>query len=253
MRVFLTGGTGYVGSAVARALARVGHVVVALARSDEAARWLEAEGHRVLRGDLADPESLTAGAREADAVVHAASTGDARTGNIDRAAVEALLGALEGSGKSFLYTSGTWVHGSTGGRVADEDAPFDPAAPLVAWRPAVERRVRDAAGRGVRGVVIRPAVVYGRGGGTPAMLARAARTRGVVRYVGDGSQRWSTVHVDDLADLYVLALDADPGSAFVAAHGPAHAVREIAEAAALPWGARVEPWPLEEARARLGA
>jgi nucleoside-diphosphate-sugar epimerase len=250
MRVFLTGATGYVGSAVAGALARDGHTVLALARSDAAAARLEAEGYRVHRGDLADPASLAAGARGADAVIHAGATGGAAMAETDRAAVEAMLGALEGSGNPFVYTSGTWVHGSTGGRVADEDAPFDPAAPLVAWRPAVERRVREA--DGVRGVVVRPTVVFGRGGGTPATLARAARDRGVVRYVGDGVQRWSAVHVDDLADLYLRALGAEAGSVFVAAHGAAHTAREVAEAAAAPWGARVEPWPLEEARARLG-
>ncbi|HST57798.1 MAG TPA: NAD-dependent epimerase/dehydratase family protein [Longimicrobium sp.] len=250
MRVFVTGATGYVGGAVAEALRAAGHEVVGLARSDEAARRLEAAGCTALRGSLADADVLARGAREADATIHAAATGAADQAEVDTAAVHALLDALAGSGTPFIYTSGIWVLGATGDAVADDDAPVNAAA-IVAWRPAVERLVADAAARDVRSVVLRPGVVYGRGGGTPGGFLASGRKKGVVRYVGDGSQRWPLVHVDDLAALYVLALAAPTGTVLNAA-GPSLPAREVAEAAARATGARAEPWPLDDARARLG-
>lgn len=248
MRVLLTGATGYVGSAAAEALRAAGHEVAGLARSDEAAARLEAAGLAARRGDLAEPESVAPAVADADALVHAA----ALAGDVDAAAVGAMLRMLEGTGRPFVYTSGAWVLGSTRGAAADEDAPTRPAE-LVAWRPAVEDAVRSASARDVRGVVLRPTVVYGRGGGTPGTMARSARRRGVVRYVGDGSQRWPFVHVDDLAELYVLALDAAPGTLLHASAGASVPARAVAEAAAAPWGARAEAWPLDPARATLGA
>ena len=250
MRVFVTGATGYVGSAVVEALRREGDEVTGLARSDDAARALEAAGCDVVRGSLGDADALARGAREADAVIHAGATGGADQAQVDTAAVATLLDALAGSGKPFVYTSGLWVLGDTGDAEVDEDAPLNPAE-IVAWRAEVERTVRDAAARGIRTVVLRPGVVYGRGGGTPRMFVSAARKKGVVRYVGDGAQRWPPVHVDDLAELYVLALDAPAGTVLNAA-GPSLTAREIAEAAAQANGARAEPWPLDAARAVLG-
>ncbi|HEX2187724.1 MAG TPA: NAD-dependent epimerase/dehydratase family protein, partial [Longimicrobiaceae bacterium] len=164
MKVLLAGATGYVGSAVAEALLAAGHEVTGLARSDGAAARLRAAGPGVRRGDLLEPDALAPAVVDADAVVHAA----ALPGDADAAAVRALLAMLEGTGKTWVYTSGAWVLGSPGDRVADEDAPTDSAAELVAWRPAVERATLEAAGRGVRSVVIRPAMVYGRGGGSVA-------------------------------------------------------------------------------------
>jgi nucleoside-diphosphate-sugar epimerase len=165
--------------------------------------------------------------------------------------VRTLLDALAGSGKPFLYTSGVWVLGATGDTVADEGASTKAAAAIVVWRPGIEEMVTHGAGQGIRSVVIRPGVVYGRGGGAPGAFVAGGRKRGVVRFVGDGRQRWPMVHVDDLADLYVLALAAPAGTVLNAA-GPSLPVREIAEAAAIATGARAEAWPLEEARARLG-
>ncbi|HEX6042380.1 NAD-dependent epimerase/dehydratase family protein [Longimicrobium sp.] len=251
MRVFVTGATGYVGTSVVQALRAAGHDVTGLARSDDAAAKLEAGGCAVLRGALTDAGGLAEGARGADAVIHAGATGGADQAEVDTAAVDTMLDALAGSGKPFVYTSGVWVLGATGDDVADEDAPLRPAA-LVAWRAEVERTVTDAAARGIRTVVLRPGVVYGRGGGTPGTWIAAGRKKGVVRYVGDGSQRWPFVHVDDLAELYVLALGAPAGTVLNAA-GPSLAVHAAAQAAADATGARAEAWPLEDARARLGA
>jgi nucleoside-diphosphate-sugar epimerase len=255
MKIFLTGATGYIGSAVAGKLLASGHKVVGLARSDEAARKLEAAGAEALAGALTDAETIKRGASEADGVIHAASTGGADAPQADAQAVEAILDALEGTGKPFIYTSGVWVLGDTNDRVADEETELNPT-PLVAWRPANEQRVLDAAKRGVRSIVLRPGMVYGRGGGSVGEMVQAGREKGFVRFVGTGENRWSLIHVDDLADLYVKALESAPaGTMLLVANGPSMAVREIAEAAASAAGVggRVESWPVEEARERLGA
>lgn len=252
MTVFVTGATGYIGTAVVQALQAEGHDVSGLARSAEAAETLEAAGVEVVWGSLTDLSVLSRAARAADAVIHLGATGNPDQGEVDTLAVGAMLNAVEGTGKPFVYTSGVWVLGSTGDQVADEDAPLNPAE-IVAWRAEVEGTMRDAAAWGIRSVVVRPAVVYGRGGGTPGMFVSAARRKGVVRYVGDGTQRWPFVHVDDLAALYVLALDAPAATLLTAAHGPSIPVRQVAETAAQANGAETEEWPLDDAREKLGS
>lgn len=251
MVVFVTGATGYIGRVVVRALCAAGHEVHGLARSPFAEAKLQADGGEVVHGALTDLPVLAREARAADAVIHLGATGTADQAEVDTAAVSAMLNAIEGSGKRFIYTSGVWVLGNTGDRVADEDAPLDPT-PIVAWRAEVEATVRAAADWGIRPIILRPAVVYGRGGGTPGTFVSSARKRGVVRYVGEGTQRWPFVHVDDLAELYVLALHAPAGTVLNAAAGPSIAAREVAEAAAEANGAQAEAWPLEDARERLG-
>jgi nucleoside-diphosphate-sugar epimerase len=254
MKVLLTGATGYIGSAVAEALLAAGHEVVATARNPEKARTLEALGCRPLLAALENPGALGGAAQEADGVIHTALAWGPRAGELDRSVVETMLKALEGAGRPFVYTSGCWVMGNTGGRVAGESSPLNPP-PVVAWRPAVERMVQDAREKKVRGVVIRPAMVYGRGGGVLGEFVCSARERGRVRYVGTGENHWTFVHVDDLADLYLRALEQAPaGEVFLGAEGPAHKVREVAEAASRAGGANgpAEPWPVEEARQVLG-
>jgi nucleoside-diphosphate-sugar epimerase len=252
MRVFLTGASGYIGGAVADALRSAGHEVIGLARSEGSAARLTAAGIQPVRGDFSEPSGWAAAARAADAVISLATTYDA---TVDGPAVDAILDALAGSGKPFIYTSGMWSYGDTGGAVVDETSPVHPA-PLVAWRQAVEDRVRQGATRGIRGIVIRPAMVYGRAGGIPAGFTDSARRDGAARFVGTGENRWPLVHVDDLADLYVIALDqAAAGTLLLAAHGPAQRVRDLAAAASRGAGAggRTAGWPLEQARQKLGA
>ena len=252
MQVFLTGATGYIGSAVAEALSNAGYAVVGLARSDDQARTLAAKGLGAHRGDLRDPASLAEGARNADAVIHTALAAAADTGQVDRAAVKAIVGALSQFNRPFIYTSGCWVVGDTGDKVADEDTPLAPT-PLVAWRPANEQLVL-AAHHGVQGIVLRPAMVYGRGGGLVASFVQSAREHGAARVIGNGENRWTFVHLDDLAALYVLALRAAAGTLLFAAHGAAIRVRDVAEAASRAAGAdgKVETVPIEEARKTMG-
>ncbi|ATB47102.1 NAD-dependent epimerase/dehydratase family protein [Corallococcus macrosporus] len=250
MRTLVTGATGYIGSAVVDALARAGHHVLGLARSDDARRKLAARGVQALAGDLAEAAGLAALTEQVDAIVWTATTNSEA---VDAPAVAAALRAMEGTGKRFIYTSGVWVHGDTRGAVVDEDSPLE-AAELVAWRPAVEQRVLSAPG--VRGVVIRPGIVYGRTGGIPMMLAASARDDGAARYVGTGENRWPVVFIEDLAQLYVRALEQAPaGTVLVAVQGPSVQVKEIATAASEGAGARgnTRAWPLEDARKQFGA
>jgi nucleoside-diphosphate-sugar epimerase len=251
MRVFLTGATGYIGTAVAEHLRAAGHQVMGLARSDAAAGRLRAAGVEAVRGDFTDPAGVGATARAADGTISMATAYDLA---VDPPAVDAILHALEGSGKPFIYTSGIWSHGDTGGHVVDETTPPRPL-PMVQWRQAVEDRVLAAAGRNIRTIVIRPAIVYGRSGGIPGGFVESARSEGAARMVGKGETRWPLVFVDDLADLYLRALEqAPPGTLLLGVSGPAVRVRDLATAASRGAGAngRVFAWPLDEARAELG-
>jgi nucleoside-diphosphate-sugar epimerase len=252
MKIFVTGASGYIGSAVSERLGGFGHQVTGLARSEESARKLESAGVLPVRGDLRDAATVLRAARDADAAIHLAQEYSAQAAHLDRLLVNTVLEEYRLTGRPFLYTSGIWVTGDTGGREADETWPANPT-PLVAWRPAHEQLVLET--QGPRGVVIRPAMVYGRGGGiTGGMVGgfqRQAR-EGVVRYVGTGENRWPFVHVDDLADLYVLALQAPAGSLYFASAGPSIAVKDVAQAAASAAGARTESMPIEEARRTMG-
>ena len=249
MKVFVTGASGYIGTAVCAKLRDFGHQVIGLARSLASARKLEDAGAQAVHGDMRDLPLVARAARESDAVIHLAQEYSADTAQLDRRIAETVLEEFRLTGRPFLYTSGVWVMGDTGGEEADETTPIHPI-PLVAWRPAHEQLVLEA--QGPRGIVIRPAMVYGRGGGFAGDFQRQARQQGVVRHVGAGDNRWPLVHVDDLAGLYVLALQAPAGSLYFASAGPSMRVQDVARAAAAPCGARVEAIPVEEARRAMG-
>ena len=140
MVIFLTGATGYIGGVVAQGLQQAGHHVTGLARTPEKAKHLESRGIRAHLGDLLQPDTLASAARIADGVIHTANTNDANSAQADLAVVRAMVDALAGTGKPFVYTSGVWVLGSTGETVATEDTPVNPT-PLVAHRPAIEQEV----------------------------------------------------------------------------------------------------------------
>jgi nucleoside-diphosphate-sugar epimerase len=251
MRLFLTGATGYIGTAVAERLRAAGYHLSGLARSDAAVERLRAAGVEPVRGDFADPAAVGAAAREAEGTISMATTYNP---GVDVPAVNAILDALAGSDKPFIYTGGIWSYGDTGGAVVDETTPVKPI-PRVKWREDLENRVLAAASRRIRTILIRPAIVYGRGGGMPAEFSESARKEGAARMVGDGENRWPFVHVDDLADLYLLALEkAPPGTLLLAVGVESVRIRDVATAASRGAGAdgRVTAWPLDEARAELG-
>jgi nucleoside-diphosphate-sugar epimerase len=261
MKLFMTGGTGYIGQAVARKAVSLGHEVTALVREDRsaAASALARLGVKLHGGDLREPQSFAATAGDADGVVHTGSTNDACAGAVDEAAVEAMLAHLH-PGSAFVYTSGTWVYGSTEGEPATEASALNPT-PLVAWRPAVEQHVQAlAARRSIAAVILRPAMVHGHGGGVFGMLAGMARQTGGVRVVGDGRNHWPAVHVDDLATAYLSAVEQAAtgdgrvaGQIFNVVAEDAVAVAEMGEAIRTSVGAgRIECWPLDDARKALG-
>lgn len=251
-RVLVLGATGYIGQAVVQALSLHGHRVQALLRPGSRAAGLLPAGVEVLRGDLADSSSLSALVTpDVDVVLNLATpSGDL---DADAAATEALLEPLRGTGRAFVYTSGVWVLGATHGRVADEASSTDPLD-VVAYRPQVEQQVLAAAADGVRSVVVRPGVVHGRGGGIPEMLVSLAAKHGSGLIVGPAPVRWPMVHVDDLADLFVLAAErAEPGSVLHGVTEWAVDTGALAHAAARAAGVQgVRAWSLVDARRALG-
>lgn len=249
MSILLTGATGFIGSSVLPRLLEEGHSVTALVRDEQKAALVEAAGATALIGDATDAELVERAARESDGVIHLASSKE-----VDPVFVDAVLSGLAGSGKAFVHTGGIWTYGSNAD--IDESSPAAPPA-LTAWRGATEARVLAA--DGVRTAVVVPAVVYGHGKGIPNVLVEAPRgseSSPAVRLVGDGTQHWTTVHVDDLAALYVLALEnGDAGAVYLGASGANPTVRELAEAVATAAGVSggVQDESPDASRDRLGA
>lgn len=252
MRIFLTGGTGYIGSAVLDAFVKAGHRVDALVRNSEKAADVQARGARPILGDLAKPASYADAAAVADGVVHAAIDSTARGPQLDANTIETLLAPAGKSGRFILYTSGVWVLGATTS-AADETAPLNPAE-ISAWRPAHEQRVLDAAAAGIRPVVIRPGIVYGGGRGIVGDLLKDA-ANSLVRIIGPGDNHWPLVYERDLAELYVrLATHPDASGVFHANDEGDERVNDIVEAIAAyaPTSPSIRHMPLGEARQKMG-
>jgi nucleoside-diphosphate-sugar epimerase len=256
MHVFVTGASGWIGSAVVDELLSAGHDVVGLARSESSARSLEAKGASVQRGDLDDIDSLHAGAASADAVVHLANKHDfanpAVSNLAERNAVKTLGDALVGSGRPFLVAAG--VAGLVAGRPATEND-ANPSHGLESPRGGSENLALEFAGRGVRAVGIRFApTVHGRGDhGFVSMLVDVARATGISGFVGDGGNRWPAVHRSDAARLVRLALDsAEPGSVLHAVGEEGVPTRTIAEAIGRGLDLPVTSIPAEQAVRHFG-
>jgi len=256
MRVFVTGASGWIGSATVDELLAAGHEVTGLARSDSSAAGLRAAGARVHRGDLDDLASIRAGAEAADAVIHLANKHDwsnpANSSTAERAAVQTIGDALAGTNRPFLFASG--VAGLTRGRPATENDPspfYGPTAP----RGGSENLAFEFVDRGVHAVALRFApTVHGTGDhGFVGTIAAVAREKGVSGYPADGTNRWAAIHRSAAARLVALGLAKAP------AGGRLHAVaeegvptREIAEAIGRAFGLPVASIPAEDVQDHFG-
>lgn len=252
MRVFITGGSGYIGRPTIAALRRGGIEVSALVRSDRSARVVAGLGATPVRGDLTDVAVLRAAAADADGVIHVGQHYGDDTADVDRGASDAMLAGLGGRG-TYVHTGGTWVYGDTDG-VVDEDAPTS-APPIVSWRAENEKRVLASATAGAHPVLVMPGVVYGGGAGLiETFYAAPARAEHVVRSVGDGSNHWSMVHVEDVAELFVAALRAPAGAVYagVIDRYPTQAEIVAAVASSLGMAGQTGGTTLDEARDRMG-
>ncbi|WP_392756243.1 NAD-dependent epimerase/dehydratase family protein [Streptomyces sp. LN590] len=216
MQVFITGGSGYIGRSTVQALIRHGIEVMALTRSEHSARTVSDLSATPVAGALTDTDVLREAARRADGVIHLGVDYAEGTADVDRGAAEALQ---DGAGsRPYVHTGGVWVYGDTDG-VVDEDAPLRPPR-ITAWRLENEKRVLARAATGGRPVVVMPGLVYGRSGGlVQSFFVEPGRAAGAVPCIGDGSNHWALVHVDDIAALFVLALNAPAGSVYAGVSG----------------------------------
>jgi nucleoside-diphosphate-sugar epimerase len=255
MNVFIIGAAGYIGGSVAARLLAFDNRVTGLTRSPETATQLKARGIEPILGSNTDVEIVHRAASAADVVINAADVENPYP-------VATILAALRGSGKRFIQTSGSSVVGDKSAgeyshKIYHEDTPLD-ALPEKIVRTAIHRQVLAAAHDGVHSVVICPPLIYGRGKGLnphsvqiPKMIQQAQK-HGVVRYIGKGEHVWSTLHIDDVVDAYVLALEKSPaGSFFYLENGEAN-FQAITASIGKLLGMRNGSWNINEAIAEWG-
>ncbi|MFG2845899.1 NAD-dependent epimerase/dehydratase family protein [Kitasatospora sp. NPDC048296] len=252
MRIFLTGASGYLGGVVTEHLIAAGHRVTALARSGAAQERVTELGAEPLPGSLADTETLRQAAEDADAVVHTAvDFTHPAMHEVEQPALAAMLSGLK-PGSPFVYTSTGLVYPDGAGAAIDEDTPVAPETSAQPYKVLGESQVLAAEGPAV--TVVRAALIYGRGGTAllQGMIA-GARERKVTAYIGDGTHEWSSVHVDDLARLYLAALTrAEQRLVVNAASRSRSSMREIAEAVAAISDAQSLSITIEQAQQSMG-
>jgi nucleoside-diphosphate-sugar epimerase len=256
MRIFLTGATGYVGSAVLDALMRANHQVTAIVRTPQAADVLASRGVAPILGDLEMVKSYRAAAEGFDAYIHTAADSTAKREHLDRRAVDALLTAASARAKTaptaFVYTSGIWVLGSDAQPLTESAQP-NPGQ-LLRWRARHEQLVLQASAENLRTAVIRPAIVYGGSRGIVSDLLKNA-VNGLIRVIGSGNNHWPLIYDRDLADLYVrVAARPDASGIFHANDEADETVNMIVEAVVdhFPGPPDVRHVPLDEARKKMG-
>ena len=257
LKIFITGASGFIGGSIAAHLARAGHTVRGLIRNPDHSAELQRLGIEPVIGTLDDRALLIAEAQAADAVINAASSDH-------EGAVKALIDGLAGSGKTFLHTSGSSIVGDASGgeagqaRIYHEDALPEPTPDKVA-RVAIDLLVLNSAKLNIRSAVFCNTLIYGHGAvpGSASVqlprLVRQALKSGVVRHVGSGGNIWSNVYIDDVAELYRLALDKTPAGTFYFVESGEASFRDMsaAIARAIKLG-EPQDWPLEDAQKEWG-
>jgi nucleoside-diphosphate-sugar epimerase len=258
MRLFVTGATGYIGSAVFEAGLRGGHQVTALVRDPEKAEHVSRRGGTPVIGELSRPAAYAMAAEHCDVLIHTAFEHSKRGQQVDRQAIDALMAAAgrradSGRAAGVVYTSGMWVLGHTQG-AAREEAPVNPT-PHVSWRPEHEALVLGGSRGGqIRTAVIRPGIVYGGARGIIGDLLKDARN-GLLRVVGEGRNHWPCVYDRDLADLYVrVASNPEASGIFHVNDEADERVDDIVAAISRHVRTRIDirHVPIEEARMKMG-
>ena len=258
MKIFVTGATGYIGGSVAERLLREGHAVTGLVRSESGAKEIEALGMRAVLGTLDDSEVIARAARDAEAVI---DTAEANHPGV----VDAIASAVRGSGKFFLHTSGSGIVATDAGgepvdAIYDEYSVFTPSFPRMVQRAAIDQVVFDCAKQNVRSVVVRPTMIYGGGRGVrkesaqvPALIENAKKA-GIGLHIGRGENLWANVHIDDVVELYVLALQKAPAGALYYAENGEQALKNVAASISrmLGFGGKTREWSRQDSEAALG-
>lgn len=259
MKIFVTGVTGYIGGSVAKYLVDAGHEVSGLLRNPQQRSALQALGINPVLGTLDDAFILSEQARAADVVVNAANSDH-------RASVETFISALSGSGKVLLHTSGSSVVGDDArgayerAEIFTDETPFTPMD-IRKDRVEINQIVRRAGvEQGIRSIVFCPTMIYGESLGLPAKsdqlpkLFAQSRKYGAGAYMGAGVHRWSNVHIEDLAELYRLAIEKAPSASLFFAENGEASFLEIATSISksLGFGGEIQSWPADEAIALLG-
>ncbi|WDF53022.1 NAD-dependent epimerase/dehydratase family protein [Paenibacillus sp. KACC 21273] len=259
MNIFITGVTGYIGSAVAVRMIKAGHTVYGLVRHQEKIKAVQSLGIEPILGSLEDADILTKYAQVSDAVIHTADSNH-------QVAVETLIKALEGSGKPFIHTSGSGVVSDNGlvehesSYIYDEETVFMPSDPQQD-RVFLNQHVRQAGiTRGVRTIIIAPSLIYGDAFDLTytsqilSILFDKSRQMNAGVYIGEGVSRWSNVHIEDLADLYLLALNKAPSASYFYAENGENTFVELAIAMSTSIGYpnHIQSWKLEDATQELG-
>ena len=256
MNIFITGAAGFIGGSIATGLLNKGHHVTGLVRSAEQAGELTSLGIVPVIGTLDDAVMLTEQAHKADGVINAASSDH-------RGAVEALIAGLRGTDKPFLHTSGSSIVGdASGGEGSDnlyDEGQLPAATPDKAARVAIDDLVLAAAKDGVRSAVLCNSLIYGHSLGVHRdsvqlpRLIKQARKSGVVRHVGSGGNIWSNVHIEDVVELYALALEKTPAGTFYFVESGEASFRDMSNAIAEALGlGPAQDWPLKDAEAEWG-
>lgn len=233
MRVFVTGASGYIGQAVAKAFRAKGHTVFGLVRSKASANLLSHDEIWPIIGDMNNPDSYSSIIDQVEVIVHCAADFSDKSVELDTKTIDTILSKLSKNilPKAFIYTSGVWVYGSTNSKIVDEASPLNPID-LAKWRPGNEQKVLKATSPNLRTVVMRPGVVYCKVGGLMNLFFTSTQT-GAVTVIGDGSYHWAMIHVQDLAYAYVSAAEKELSNVILNVTNESYVtVREMADAVA---------------------